>query len=312
MKFKRKLFLSILLVSTVFMSACVYIVLPEGVSMSSGQGEGENQGWTGLVINVGEAETGGLHVDITIRNDTGAWSTMRAADNKPAVLRSEDGKTSTCDTVMIGTGGHRLPPGFQMRGYVIKENDQTVTQLLFVECAGATTAAGATITIPTISFLGEYDKFVEVEQTNKVEGELELNLDEVITDLTYPIASPVEGLILPADAQITGLSDNVVTLLEAQRNETGFQFNWQNTNPTKFALKTHIGYPPVIGEDGIIYGVYVTWDLPDVPLTPAQGSATWSTDVAVPAEVGGLHILLGVESNKPKTYLFYVLDITDR
>jgi hypothetical protein len=46
--------------------------------------------------------------------------------------------------------------------------------------------------------------------------------------------------------------------------------------------------------------------------TPAQGSAEWTTEVAVPEDVGSLYILLGVESNKPKTYLFYVLDITDK
>jgi len=307
----KKVFLSILLASTFFISACVYIVLPEGVEVTSRYGEGENLGWTGLVTNVGEAEAGVLHVDITIRNDTGDWSTMRAVEGKPAVLETDDG-TTDCDTVMVGTGGHRLAPGFQMRGYVIKEGDQIVTQLLYVECAGATAAAGGTITIDTIRFDGEYDKFVEVEETNKVEATLELNLDEVATDLTYPVASPVEGLILPADSPVIGLSDNVITLLDAQRSAEGFVFTWQNTNPTQFALKTHIGFPPVIGEDGIIYGVYVTWDLPDVPLTSAGGSATWTTEVAVPEDVGGLYILLGVESNKPKTYVFYVLDITDK
>jgi hypothetical protein len=104
----------------------------------------------------------------------------------------------------------------------------------------------------------------------------------------------------------------VISLLDVQRNADGFQFTWQNTNPSKFALKTHIGIPPVIGDDGIIYGEYVTMDMPEVPLTPAESSVEWTTEVAVPEEVGDLYILLGVESKKPRTYLFYVLDITDK
>jgi hypothetical protein len=309
MKF-RKTFISILLVAAFFMSACVYIVLPEGVEMSSGGGKGENLGWMGLVTKVSE-DNDSLRIDITIRNDTGQWSTLRAVEGKPAVLKT-DGGTKQCNTVMVGTGGHRLAPGFQMRGYVVKEVDQIVTQLLYVECAGAKATPGATLTIETLRFDGEFDKFVEVEETNKINTKIELNLDNVVTDLTYPVATPVNDLILPADTPITGLSDNVITLLDVQRSADGFQFTWQNTNPTSFALKTHIGYPPVIGEDGIIYGPFVTWDLPDVPLTSAGGSATWTTEVAIPQDIGGLYILLGVESLKPKTYLFYVLDITDR
>ena len=65
--------------------ACVYIVVPEGLEESAGGRNAENLGWTGIVTNVGETETGGLHIDIAIRNDTGDWSTMRAVDNKPAV-----------------------------------------------------------------------------------------------------------------------------------------------------------------------------------------------------------------------------------
>jgi hypothetical protein len=122
----------------------------------------------------------------------------------------------------------------------------------------------------------------------------------------------MEGLIQDSGLPITALSENVISLQDVQRSPEGFQFTWQNTNPSKFALKTHIGIPPVIGEDGIIYGEYVTMDMPEVPLTPAEGSVEWTTEVSVPEDVGGLYILLGVESKKPRTYLFYVLDITDQ
>ena len=88
-------------------------------------------------------------------------------------------------------------------------------------------------------------------------------------------------------------------------------FTWQNFNPSKFALKTHIGIPPVIGEDGIIYGVYETLDIPEVPLTPAQESIAWETEVTVPEDVSGLYILLSVESKKPRTYVNYAIGLTD-
>jgi hypothetical protein len=307
----KKVLISILLASTFFISACVYIVLPEGLEDKSGSGR-EDLGWAGVVTNVSQTETGGVRVDLTIRNDTGDWSTMRAADGKPALLTTEDGTTSNCDTVFVGTGGHRIAPGFQLRGYTKEEDGQPVTQLLYVECAEATIAPGSTLTINTIIFAGAIDYYVEIEESNKVEGKLELDLDEVVSDLTYPVASPIEGMIQDAGVQIAALSDNVVSLLDVQRSTDGFQFTWQNTNPSKFALKTHIGIPPVIGDDGIVYGLYETMDMPEVPLTPAQGSVEWTTQVSVPADVGGLYILLGVESEKPRTYLFHVLDITNQ
>ena len=124
------------------------------------------------------------------------------------------------------------------------------------------------------------------------------------------MASPIEGLILDAEVEITALSDNIVSLLDVQRTDAGFQFTWQNFNPSKFALKTHIGIPPVIGGDGILYGVYETLDIPAVPLTPALSSVEWTTTVVVPEDVSGFYILLSVESKKPRTYSNYVIDIT--
>jgi len=304
-----KAMIPVLLVSTFFIFGCVYIVLPEGLE-EAGNAGAENLSWTGMVTNVGESESGGLHIDITIRNDTGGWNTMRAMDNKPAILTTSDGATANCDTVFVGTGGHRLAPGFQMRGYTTGEQDQPEIQLLYVECEGDLAAAGSTLAIEYYDFSGELDYYVEIEETNREEGRMELNLDEVVTDLTYPVASPIEGLILDAEVEITALSDNIVSLLDVQRTDAGFQFTWQNFNPSKFALKTHIGIPPVIGGDGILYGVYETLDIPAVPLTPALSSVEWTTTVVVPEDVSGFYILLSVESKKPRTYSNYVIDIT--
>ncbi len=112
--------------------------------------------------------------------------------------------------------------------------------------------------------------------------------------------------------RLPALSDNVVTLLDVQRTDTGFQFTWQNFNPTKFPLKTHIGTPPVIGADGIIYGPYEIIDIAPVPITPANGKMEWTTEVVVPQDGKGFYILLSVESKKPRTYLNYVIDISDK
>jgi hypothetical protein len=307
----RKALIPVLLACTFFSFACAYIVLPEGLETPEVVVEGaELKGWNAIVTNVGKSDAGDLHVDMTIRNDTGDWSTMRALEGKPVVLTSSDGKTTNCDTVFVGTGGHRLAPGFQMRGYTALEEGELETQLLYVECKGAAAAPGSKLSMEYVSFNGDLDDYAP--ELNKTEGTLELNLDEVVTDLTYPIASTVDGLILDKGTSITGLSDNVVTLLDSVRTDTGFQFNWQNYNPTNFPLKTHIGTPPVIGSDGIIYGLYESLDIVPIPITLSKENMEWSTEVAAPQDVTGFYILLGVESKGPRKYVFYVLDISDQ
>lgn len=289
--------------------ACIYIVLPEGVEAPKAAQEGhEQKAWYGYVTNVSQTAAGDLRIDITIRNDTGEWSTMRAVEGKPAILTG-GGKSTNCETVFVGTGGHRFAPGFQMRGYTAGKKSAPETQLLYVECKGAQAESGAKLVVEYVSFQGELDDYKPEEK--KTTGTLELSLDDVAASLTYPIAEPVDGLILESGSSITGLSDNVVTLLGVQRGASGFQFTWQNFNPTKFPLKTHIGIPPVIGTDGIIYGLYETIDLADVPLTPPNSNVEWTTEVAVPQDVDGFYILLSVESKKPRTYLNYALEIGD-
>jgi hypothetical protein len=303
----RKMLIPVLLAYAFLSFACVYVVLPEGLEAVESSESGV---WNAVVTNVGKSDTGDLHIDITIRNDTGDWSTMQAVADQPAVLTTSDGKTTNCDTVFVGTGGHRLAPGFQMRGYTAGKKGDLTTQLLYVECQGAEAAPGSKLSIEYVSFGGILDDYDP--QANKTEGTLELNLDEVVTDLTYPIASVVDGLVQEPGTSITGLSDNVVTLLDAARTDTGFQFNWQNFNPTKFPLKTHIGTPPVIGSDGVIYGLYESLDIVPIPMTPANENMEWATEVVVPQDVNWFYILLGVESKGPRNYAFYVLDISDK
>jgi len=309
MNFKKIQILA-LLACSLFTFACVYIVIPEGLEAPEVVEGSEFKVWNAVVTNVGKSDAGDLHIDITIRNDTGDWSTMHAVSDKPAVLTTGDGKTANCDTVFVGTGGHRLAPGFQMRGYTIGKEGELETQLIYVECKGATVAPGSKLSLDYVSFNGElYDYEPEA---NKVEGILELNLDEVVTDVVYPIAVPVDGLIQDIGISVTALSDNVVNLLAVQRTDTGFLFNWQNFNPTKFPLKTHIGTPPVIGSDGVLYGLYESLDIVPIPLTLANEKMEWSTEVVAPKDVKGFYILLGVESKSPRNYVFYVIDISDK
>ena len=235
---------------------------------------------------------------------------MEALSDTPALLVTKDGKSTDCDVVQVGTGGHRLAPGFQMRGYVARIDGNLQTQLLNVECKNASVAPGSILSIKYASFAGILDDYDP--EANKTEGVLEINLDEIAAGLVYPISTPIEGLVLPMDVSLTGLSENVVTLLGAKRTDSGLQFTWQNFNPTKFALKTHIGIPPIIGTDGIIYGEYEILDMASVPITPANEKIEWTTDVSVPAEINGLYILLSLESKKPRTYVNYVLDIKDK
>jgi len=186
----KKMLIPGLLVLTLFMSACVYIVLPEGLENPETGNGGEAGVWSAIVTNVGKSDAGDLHVDITIRNDTGNWSTMRAVEGKPAMLATGDGKTVNCDTVIIGTGKHRFAPGFQTRGYTVNDGGELKTQPLYVECKGVEASAGSTLSIYYESFNGILDDYDP--EANKVEGVLELNLDEVVTDLTYPVASTTE------------------------------------------------------------------------------------------------------------------------
>lgn len=307
----RKILIPALLAYVFFSFACVYIVLPEGLETPEAIVDGtELKAWNAIVTNVGKSDSGDLHIDITIRNDTGDWSTMRAVTEKPAILTTSDGKATNCDTVFVGTGGHRLAPGFQTRGYTTGKKDDLKTQLIYVECKGATVDAGSKLAIEYTSFEGILDDYDP--EANKTEGVLELNLVDVVADLQYPIATPVEGLIQDTGVSITALSDNVVNLLDVQRTDTGFQFTWQNFNPTKFPLKTHLGTPPVIGSDGIIYGFYESLDIVPIPITPPNEKVEWTTEVAVPKDVTGFYILLSVESNKPRTYVNYLVDISDK
>jgi len=295
------------LISVLLLSACDYIVLPEDLDSYNSQ---VSEGWNAVVTNVGKSDTGNLHVDLTIQNKTGDWSAMQATATKPAVLTARDGKATNCDTVFVGTGGHRLAPGFQMRGYVGGTKAEQKTQLLYVECKGAEAAAGSTLAIDYSYVTGEYNYYYPDE--NKVDATLEVKLDEVATDLTYPVAEPIEGLIQKPGTEITAINNVILVLTGIRRTDTALLFTWQTNNPGGYPSYVHVGNPPVIGADGVIYGFYETPDIVSVPITPAGDKAEWTTETAVPQDAKGLYILLSVESKKQRLFANYAVDITDK
>lgn len=304
MRINRILFL--VLVWAVVSCACDYIVIPEEDAPAS---SAVSRGWSALATNISQSEAGDLHIDLAIRNETGDWSAMLASVGKPALL-SVDGKTTNCDTVFVSSGGHRLAPGFQMRGFVAGTKAEPKTQLLYVECKGAQASSGAKLSIDYSYFTGEYNYYEQ--QANKTNAVLELDLDQVASDLQYPIAETVEGLIQKSDVEIIAINNCTLTLTGIARTEKGLQFKWFNANPGEYPTYVHIGLPPVIGADGIIYGLYESPDIASVPVTGAGKTAEWTTEVSVPAEIKGLYILLSVESKKQRLFTNYVIDISDQ
>ena len=235
---------------------------------------------------------------------------MQAAADEPALLTASDGKTTNCETVFVGTGGHRLAPGFQMRGFIAGTKAEPKTQLIYVECKGAEAAPGSKLSIDYSYVTGQYNYYEQ--DKNRAVGKLEVNLDEMAADLKYPIAEPVEGLIQRPDAEIAVLNKVVLALTGVERTDKGIRFNWQTSNPGEYPTYVHIGNPPVIGEDGILYGFYETPDIVSVPITPAGGKAEWTTEVAVPQDVTGLYIMLSAESGKARLFANYAVDVTDK
>lgn len=296
-----------LLVYALLFIACDYIVLPDDIDTASST---TSEGWSAVATNVGTSDAGDLHIDLTIQNKTTDWSAMQAAANKPAVLTDGSGQTSNCDTVFVSTGGHRLAPGFQMRGFIAGTKTEPKTQPIYVECKDAEAAPGSKLSIDYSYVTGEYNYYYPEE--NKVDATLEVDLDQVATELNYPVAEPVEGLIRQPDIKITALNDVILTLTGVERTDKGLQFKWQTSNPGEYPSYVHIGNPPVIGADGIFYGFYESPDMASVPITPPGEKTEWTTDVAVPEDVKNFYIMLSVESKKQRLFVNYAVDIADK
>ena len=298
--------LVLILVFPLLLCACAYIVTPDLDTAPTGTG---GQGWAGAVTKVGPSAAGDLRIDIAIRNETADWSAMQAVAGTPALLTASDGKTTSCATVFVGTGGNSLAPGFQMRGYTAGTKTQPKTQLLYVECKSAAATPGAILSVDYSYVIGDFNYYVAATPTA---AKLELHLDQVATDLKYPIAEPIQGLIEKPGAGIVAINKCTLTLTDVKRTNTGLEFTWQTKNPSAYPTYVHIGVPPVIGADGIIYGFYESPSLADTPITPGGQTAEWKTAVVAPKDVTGLYIVLSVESKQQKLFVNHAVDISDK
>ncbi len=287
--------------------ACVYIVVP--ADLLATPTSTASKGWSAIVTNVGKSEAGDLHIDLAIRNNTQDWSAMQADEGKPAILTTRDGKRTNCDTVFVGTGGTSLAPGFQTRGYTGGTKQAPRIQLLYVECKGATASPGSKLSIGYSYVTGPYDLHVPSVPVNET---MELNLDQVAKNVGYPVATPEAGLINKIGDKISAINSFTLTLTDAKRTDTGLELQWQDYNPSDYPNYVHIGTPPVIGADGVIYGLYEDPAIADATICDSKATAEWTTTVAVPNNVRGLYVLVGVETRQLDYFVSHVIDITDK
>jgi hypothetical protein len=288
-----------------FSLACAYIVLPEGLEDSTA----ESKGWRAIPTGVTPTDDGGVRIGLTLLNETGDWSAMEAAEGAPAILHT-DGEERECETVFVGSGGHRVAPGFQLQGYIAGTKSEPVVQSVYIECPGPAPAPGSTVSIDYSYVTGQYNYYEQ--DKGRVDTSLEVELDQIAEDPSFPIGDPVEGLIQEPSTAMEALNKVTLELTDVQRTPDGLEFSWKTTNPGEYPAYVHIGNPPVIGEDGILYGFYETPDIVSVPITAAGDVAEWKTQVAVPSDVHGLYILLSVETGKARLFANYAIDISDR
>ena len=143
-------------------TGCDYIVPP--IDNSTPTAALSGQGWGAVVTGVSDV-SGALHVDLSIRNDTGDWSAMNVAASS-AKVTDGSGKSSSCDTAFVGTSvfvndaGWYLAPGFVMKGYTTGAIDKPDTQLIYVECAGVSKAAGQKLTIQYSYITGAFNYYI--------------------------------------------------------------------------------------------------------------------------------------------------------
>jgi hypothetical protein len=295
------------------LAAAGYIVVPACDPGDHGWGCGSEatlaKGWIVRATNVGTSSAGDLRIDLTILNETGEWSAMQAVPDKPALLKAANGQATNCDTVFVGTGGHYLAPGFQMRGYTDGTEADPKTQLIYVECKGGEVPAGSTLSIDANYVTGQYNYYDKTATT--ADTTLEVDLDQVAKDLKYPIVTPVEGLIQKSSDKITGLNDVTLTLTDAKRTDKGLEFQWQAFNPSDYPSALHVGPPPVLGADGILYGLYKDPGSVSAPLTSPGKTTEWMTSVNAPQDVKGFYIMVSVETGT-RLFTSYAIDVTDK
>jgi hypothetical protein len=196
-----------------------------------------------------------------------------------------------------------------MRGYTGGTKKDPKPQLLYVECKGIVASPGSKLSIGYSYITGAYDLHVPSVPVN---GKMELDLDQVVKEVQYPIGTTMAGLIEKVGDKISAINNFTLTLTDAKRTDTGLELQWQDYNPSAYPNYVHIGTPPVIGADGIIYGLYEDPSIADATIALSKETADWTTTVAVPNNVTGLYVLVSVETRQSKYFVSHAIDITDK
>ncbi len=300
-------------VLVLILAATGYVAVPACDPNDRGWGCGieltQAKGWIATATNIGSNDSGDLHINLTILNETGEWSAMQAAPAKPAVYKTADGQSTNCDTVFVSTGGHYLAPGFQIKGYTTGTDAEPKTQLIYVECRATKHVPGSKLFIDVSYVSGEYN-YYDKNDTN-TDVKLEVDLDKIATDLEYPIVTPVDGLIHKLGDKITGLNEVTLSLTGVTRTNDGLEFHWQEINSSEYPSALHVGPPPVVGDGGILYGIYKDPGSVSAPLVSPGKTTEWVTTVQTPQDANNFYIMVSVETG---TRLFnnFVIDITDQ
>jgi hypothetical protein len=92
----------------------------------------------------------------------------------------------------------------------------------------------------------------------------------------------------------------------------GRYVDWQDYNPSDYPNYVHIGTPPVIGADGVIYGLYGDPSIADATIALSKATAEWTTSVVVSKDVTGLYVLVSVETRQSKYFVSHVIDFTNK
>jgi hypothetical protein len=303
----KKILLSFLIIIALLSSACAYIVIPSDLMVTPTSTV--SHGWSGVITNIEKSGAGDLHIEFSIKNDTRDWSAIKAIENRPATIITSDGKKSNCETVYIGTGETRLAPGFQVRGYTAGTKKDPKIQFLYADCKGIVDTSGSKLVIEYSYITGPYDLHIpSVPNTEK----MTLDLDNVSKEIQYPVSDEVPGLVDKIGDKISAINNFSLILTDAKRTDTGLELFWHAENPSDYPNYVHIGTPPVIGADGIIYGLFEDPSIAEATIALPHGEAEWTTTVAVPNEDTGLYVLVSVETRQSKYFVSHVIDITGK
>jgi hypothetical protein len=129
----------------------------------------------------------------------------------------------------VGTGGPRLAPGFQLQGFIAGTKSEPAVQPVYVECPGGAPAPGSTISIDYSYVMGQYNYYEQ--DKGRVDATLEVDLDQVREDLSFPVGDPVEGLIQDPSTPMEALNKVTLELTDVQRTADGLELSWKTTNP---------------------------------------------------------------------------------